>query len=202
MKQKIKVLIDCGHGVETGGKRSPDGRLREWSYTRDIARRITIRLRSEGYDVQQIVVEDRDVPLSERVRRVNAVCREFGKENVILVSIHINAAGSDGKWHGATGWSAYTSRGKTKSDALAECLYTAAKAVLPAVRMRTDKTDGDSDIEQDFYILKNTLCPAVLTENLFQDNESDVTFLLTERGKEAITKLHCEGIRAYIKSIL
>ena len=28
----MKVLIDNGHGIETLGKRSPDGRLREYAY--------------------------------------------------------------------------------------------------------------------------------------------------------------------------
>ena len=33
----MKVLIDNGHGENTPGKRSPDGRLREWVYSREIA---------------------------------------------------------------------------------------------------------------------------------------------------------------------
>ena len=33
----MKILIDNGHGQETAGKRSPDGRLLEWSYNREIA---------------------------------------------------------------------------------------------------------------------------------------------------------------------
>ena len=28
----MKILIDNGHGVETPGKRSPDGRFREYAY--------------------------------------------------------------------------------------------------------------------------------------------------------------------------
>lgn len=194
------VLIDAGHGVETPGKRSPSGSFREWSWNRDIARRLTIFLRSSGYDARQVVVEDRDVPLRERCRRVNDVCAAEGRENVILVSIHVNAAGSDKKWHTATGWSAYTSKGKTKSDALAENLYEAARTHLKGWRIRTDKTDGDSDWEESFYILRYTHCPAVLTENLFMDNETDVRFLESEEGKDAITRLHFDGIVNYIRS--
>ena len=33
----MKILIDNGHGVDTAGKRSPDGSLREYKYTREIA---------------------------------------------------------------------------------------------------------------------------------------------------------------------
>jgi len=35
----MKILIDNGHGSNTPGKCSPDGRLREYSYTREIAGR-------------------------------------------------------------------------------------------------------------------------------------------------------------------
>lgn len=50
------------------------------------------------------------------------------------------------------------------------------------------------------YVLNNTRCPAVLTENLFQDNREDVAFLLSPSGREAIARLHVRGIVEYIKS--
>jgi len=67
----------------------------------------------------------------------------------------------------ATGWSAYTSVGVTAADRLANCLYDAAKKNLKGKKLRTDNTDGDLDIESNFYVLKHTNCPAVLTENFF-----------------------------------
>ena len=73
-------------------------------------------------------------------------------------------------------------------------------ALLDAVnkRLRTDYTDNDPDLEAGFYNLRHTLCPAVLTENLFMDNANDVDFLQSHSGKEAITMLHVEGIREYL----
>ena len=59
----IKVLVDNGHGVETPGKRSPDGRLREYKYAREIAASVVARLKKLGYDAGLIVEEDRDVSL-------------------------------------------------------------------------------------------------------------------------------------------
>ena len=35
----MKILIDNGHGVDTPGKRSPDGKLREYAWNRLIAGR-------------------------------------------------------------------------------------------------------------------------------------------------------------------
>lgn len=195
----MKILLDNGHGQETKGKRSPDGSFREYAWAREIARRIETELRNRGYDVQRIVPEETDVPLQERSRRVNEICGRYGKDNVILVSVHVNAAGS-GEWKTARGWSAYTSRGKTKSDALANCLYFAAAEAMPKnTKFRKDFSDGDADWEEDFWILRKTACPAVLTENLFMDNREDLAVLNSEEGKAAVVQLHVEGIIMYLK---
>lgn len=190
----MKVLIDNGHGANTPGKRSPDGRLREYAYAREIAGRVVFELRKKGIDTEQIVKEEVDVPLSERCRRVN----EYKASEAILVSIHCNAAGGGSTWMQARGWEAWTSMGQTKADKLATCLYEAAEKYLPGMKIRKDITDGDPDKESGFYILKHTKCPAVLTENLFQDNRTDVDFLLSEAGKRAIVDLHVNGIINYL----
>lgn len=190
----MKVLIDNGHGSNTPGKCSPDGRLREYAYTREIAERLVMELRKNGIDAKRIVKEEIDVPLAERCRRVN----EYKASEAILVSIHCNAAGNGSDWMSARGWEAWTSVGKTKADKLATCLYEDAEHCLPGMKMRKDMTDGDPDKESQFYILRHTNCPAVLTENLFQDNREDVEFLLSEEGKRAIVSLHVWGIMKYL----
>ena len=194
----MKILIDNGHGRETPGKRSPDGRLLEYAYTRGIARRIVPALTAQGYDAELLVPEQEDIPLPERCRRVNDWCRRLGKDNVILVSIHINAAGHGDRWMNARGWCAYTTRGNTRADRLATCLYDAAARHLPGMRLRTDYTDGDPDLEKNFYILLHTAAPAVLSESLFMDNEADCDFLLSPEGQQAIVDLHVTGITAYL----
>ena len=88
----IKVLVDNGHGVETPGKRSPDGRLRECKYAREIVASVAAGLKELGYDAGLIVEEDRDVSLQDRCKRVNYWCELKGSKNVILVSVHVNAA--------------------------------------------------------------------------------------------------------------
>lgn len=214
----MKILIDNGHGVNTAGKCSPDRRLREYAWSREIARRLEQALRAEGYDAQRIVTEETDISLTERCRRANAICAQVGTANCIFVSLHSNAAGGDGKWKTAGGWCVYTSPGKTKADNLATSLWNAANVVLKPyadrfrvlqaqgaydsrqVPFRADWSDGDPDYEARFTVLTGTRCPAVLTESLFQDNKSDVDFLLSEEGKQAIVKLHAEGIKNYINA--
>ena len=108
----MKILIDNGHGLMTAGKRSPDGQFREAFYNREIAKRVVADLVDRGYDAELLVPEDDDISLEERVRRVNTACFLLGKANVILVSIHVNAAGNGSKWLNATGWSVYTCKGR------------------------------------------------------------------------------------------
>ena len=193
------ILIDNGHGSNTAGKCSPDGRLKEYAWARDIAKRIERALKLRGYDARRIVPEEYDVPLSTRCRRVNTICRENGSKNCILVSIHINAAKSDGKWHDASGWSGWVApNASANSKKLAQYLYKEAEnhglkgnRAVPSCKYWTGN----------FAIVRDTNCPAVLTENLFQDNKSEVDFLMSETGKQEIVKLHIDGIINYIKGI-
>lgn len=197
----MKILIDNGHGDNTPGKRSPDGKLLEWQYTRRVAKVVAARLERAGYDVELLAPENYDVRLIERVHRANVKAQSRGRKNVIVVSIHCNAAGSKGEWLKATGWEAWTSPGRTDSDTLAECLYQAAKQNLVGQTIREYKPqDKERDKEARFTILQDTLCPAVLTENLFMDNRKDVKYLLSDEGFEAIVRTHVEGIINYINT--
>ena len=195
----MKILIDNGHGHNTPGKRSPDGKFREYAYNREIAKRIVADLIDRGYDAELIVPEDNDISLEERVRRVNKICLASDPSCVILVSVHVNAAGDGSKWTNATGWSAYTCKGQTASDKLAECLYEAATKNFPDRRIRTDYSDTDPDWEENFYILRHSLCPAVLTENFFMDSHSDLEYLQSRAGKQAVVDIHVEGIVEYLE---
>ena len=197
----MKILIDNGHGENTPGQRSPDGLFREYKYVREIAEEIERKLISRGYDAERIVKEAVDVPLSERSRRINEVCGRLGTSNVILVSIHCNAAGNGEEWKTARGWAAYTSKGNTKADKLANFLYEAAENNFPGKSIRKDFQDGDPDWEENFHMLAKTKCPAVLTENFFMDNQKDVSYLLSLEGRTAIVRAHIEGIINYIKSV-
>lgn len=191
----MKVLIDNGHGENTPGKRSPDGRLREWSYTREIANLVVVGLRKLGIDAERIVKEDSDVPLSERCRRANNIYRDTGKK-AILVSIHCNAAGNGISWKNAQGWSAFVSNNASlNSKRLAESLAQVAECIPVPVRKPMPQQPY---WEQNLAICRDTNCPAVLTENFFQDSKEDVEYLLSPEGKDTVARIHIEGILKYL----
>lgn len=193
----MKIFIDNGHGSDTAGKRSPDGRFLEYKFNRIIASGLVSTLHSRGLDAELLVPEENDITLAEQYRRVNGWCREHGKDSCILVSIHATAFGN-GRETSPSGWSVYTSKGQTRADKLADCLFEAAKKHLPSMKMRADWSDGDADQEEGFYILRHTLCPAVITENGFMTNTQGVQFLESSAGQQAIIDMHVEGIINFI----
>lgn len=198
---KTIILIDAGHGKETPGKKSPDGKFQEWKWNREIAAAVVAKLRRLGILAYSIIgpEENEDVPLSERCRRVNTYCQEHGAGNCAFISIHSNAAGNGRDWAKAKGWSAYTSKGQTKGDILADYLYDAAEEEFTDRKIRCDKSDGDRDWEENFYVLKHTACPAVLTENFFYDNKEECEWLLSDDAKRRIVEVHVGAIFNYVK---
>lgn len=194
MNTKV-VILDNGHGIETPGKRSPDGSFLEWKWTRAFVQKLKLELELLGYLVFDIVTEDTDVGLTKRANRANEIITKYGSKNCIFISVHCNAAGNGEKWYNAEGWAAYTTVGNNNSDKLAECLCDACETV--GVKLRTDKSDGDKDWEENFTVIKKTNCPAVLTENMFMDSKKDVDFLTSEEGIEKLINIHLIGIQNY-----
>lgn len=209
------ILVIAGHGSGVKGKYSPKldpsmnigseftdgGRFREWKYNRVIASDVVTKLKALGYDARNIVPEDADVSLAERVRRVNTICNKEGAGNVVLLEVHANAVGYGETWESANGWEAYTTVGKTKSDGLAECLYKRAEQNIKGMKIRKDTTDGDSDYESNFYVIRKVKCPAVLTENFFYTNKKDLEYMTSNVGVHAVVRTHIEGVIDYINSV-
>lgn len=195
----VKIILDNGHGANTPGKRSPiwlDGlQLFEWEFTRDVVKKISTGLLIHNIASTILVPEAIDVSLSVRCQRANKIYSEH--PDSFLISIHGNAGQRPNE---GTGWEAWTSPGQTESDDIASILYASAIINLQGWKIRTDMSDGDMDKESKFTILTDTKCPAVLTENLFYDNEKDCRFMMSEDGRNTIAKLHIEGILKYVKS--
>lgn len=195
------ILIDAGHGSNTPGKRSPllpnGGRLCEWVYTRTLAMRIANRAQEVGVKVVHIVTEERDIPLTERYKRANQYIKKHPAEQCVLFSIHGNAAGNGETWCSARGFEAWTTVGRNNSDRLAELVCNEVAALLPAVRIRTDKTDGDQDKEKNWTVIAGANCPAVLTENLFYDNREDVALMQDKETQEALAMAHVNAVQKY-----
>lgn len=196
--KNIIIAIDNGHGSNTPGKCSPDKKLLEYKWAREIAKMLQEKLISLGFKSELITPEEQDISLKERVSRANTLYKESNK-NMILISIHVNAAKSNGEWQNANGWMVFVSNNASKkSKLLAQCLYKQAELKdLKGNRWIPEEKYW----QQSLAICRDTNCPAVLTENLFMDNKEDVAFLLSKEGKEAIVDLHIKGILDYVNRL-
>ena len=198
----ITLLLDNGHGDPplTGGKCSPDKSILEYYWARDMVQRIDRKARAAGIPVEIIVPEKPDLILKTRTNRVNAICRAIaGSKNCVLISVHINAAGGDGKWHDARGWCGFIApNASANSKRLARILWEHAdRAGLRGNRC----VPAEKYWVKSLAMCRDTNCPAVLTENLFMDNRADAEYLKSEAGKETIADLHIAAIKEYIKTM-
>lgn len=187
-KEEWCIILDNGHGIETPGKRSPDGLLREYKWAREMVDILIKEFSKIGIKTIKLVPEETDISLKERVKRVNNIYKD--NKNCILISVHCNAAGSGASWCNARGWSVFVApNASNNSKRLAKSLYE-----------QVGDLKGNRSVPAEKYwtaslaMCRDTKCPAVLTENLFQDNKEDVKILLSDEGKQKIAKIHVNGV--------
>ena len=199
MSDKL-ILLDPGHGGIINGQyvtapkkmyKHPDGfTIYEGVYNRLIVEGLKDALTSAGVKFDDIVNSNKDIPLKNRVDRANALAAEAGPQNTLYVSIHANAGGGHG-------YECYTSPGETESDKAASNFMDFMAQAFPERRGRKDTSDGDSDKEANFYVLKYTICPAILTESFFMDNYEEAKEMTTPEAIKKVIQAHLRTIYAF-----
>lgn len=180
MANKILVL-DEGHGYNTAGKRTPDG-IREWSINNSVVSKIIDLL--EGYNVDIKVVNDRtgktDTSLAERCNKANSYNAD------LFVSIHHNAF--NGVWGTHTGTSVFI------HDTLASAFSKQVAEVLAPKLASYTGLRNRGVCKDNFYVLRNTNCPAVLCEGGFMDSTIDYPVITSSNGQLAYAKAVTETV--------
>lgn len=164
-----KVCLDPGHGINTPGKRSPDGSFFEWEFNKDIVDRAT-KILSKYNSIKVINSKGNainDTPLSERCRRANTEGCE------LFISIHANAASSAGWNEGASGWEAWVYSNKDATGRLALCVNKAYSTMFPDVRNRGIKVNSG------YYVLNKTSMPSIIIEHGFYTCHKDMEMMKT-----------------------
>lgn len=194
------IVLDAGHGgiingvYQTAGKRSPiweDGSVYyEGVGNREIVKKLTERLEADGIEVYNSNPTNYDIPLGTRAKNINAQIRANKDKKYIGVSVHSNGFSKES----AKGWSVYTyNKASIDSHKLANLSAESMTKEFPDRRLRGKKSAN-------FYILKNTICPFVLTENFFHTNRYECqNILMTEEGQNKIVNLHYNFITEFIK---
>jgi len=191
------VILDYGHGWDTPGKRSPDGLLREGRWTREVGPMLARELRELGLTVCEIITEKDDVSLQERCNRVNDIVKKNPHDNIIFVSLHINAAPGTGWDDKASGACVWVCKNASESSVTLGQYYTEYMKLL---NLQGNRSIPKEQVwRANFKVLKSTNCPAILTENLFMTNHNEVKFLQSDLGKETIVNLHILTICKYFE---
>lgn len=180
------VVLDPGHGVETAGKRSPDGKYLEHEFALDMANRLKAQLERHGVKVILTRSTENDVSLAARVKTANNANPD------LFVSLHSNASGET--WTDPSGYGIYTSAaGETTGR------NKAANAILARAKAAGIELWGNGlfhDIS--LYVLKNTTAPAVLIEHGFHTNINEVELLKTDVYRDLLAKVDAQGILDYL----
>lgn len=208
MKEDFCVYLDAGHGgldedgtyvtapskqfKHSRGTFHGNGWFYEGVWNRVLVNRVADKLKNLDIHYKIVSHEYLDFPLQYRVDTANWYYRNYKKG--IFISTHSNAANGH-----ARGFEVYTTRGKTKSDQLAELLWEEAKELLTGeIRFRSDVSDGDSDRERNFFVIRRTIMPAILVEHLFFDNYDDAKLLMNGLIVDKFAEAQVRAIIRYI----
>ena len=165
----LQVVIDAGHGGSDSGAVSSSG-VREKDLTLMISQYMYEEFQKRGVPVTLIRNTDETISPTERVQRILAAYGD--NPNVVIISNHINAAGSD--IQGAEG--AEVIYALRNDDTLASNILTALGNAGQTMR-KVYQRRYPSDTSKDYYFIhRNTgsQTQPVIVEYGFIDNPEDL----------------------------
>lgn len=189
----VLVVIDAGHGGIVNGEYDTapnkmfdhgDFVFYEGVFNRQIAIKFAKKLKDNGISHAFTTNSNYDISLPVRVSRANNINRLHRGKYVYFVSIHGNAAGT----RKANGVEAFTSPGVTDSDYIADAYLNDLNDL--GWRMRYGRDEYlERDKESRFYVLVNTICPAILLELGFFTNKEQAKNMMKPDVQDKIVNL-------------
>jgi N-acetylmuramoyl-L-alanine amidase len=176
MSKKL-IVVDPGHGGDDNG--AAWGHAEEDDINLIVAFLLEYELRLAGFSVLLTRERDKNVSLRERVDLANRKMAD------LFVSIHCDA------WHNTTasGISAHVFRGGSISSSVADSVLETLMARFPDHANRGVK-------KSNFYVLRETIMPAVLVECEFLSNPETRRFLREPENQRALARAIAAGIMA------
>jgi N-acetylmuramoyl-L-alanine amidase len=161
------IVIDAGHGGKDFGVQI--GEEHEKKIVENIASKIS--LLNEKGDIEIILLreDDKFIELSERVAKINKI------NPSLLISLHVNSS----KNLNENGINAYVS----KNDFYNKSVENAKSLVE---KISNEKLTKGEVKDGNFFVIKNSKCPALLLEIGYLSNETDKNYITSESGQYEI----------------
>ena len=174
---KKTIVIDAGHGGEDTGAQI--GAEQEKKIVENIAKKIS-RLNSKD-EIEIILLRNDDsfVELSERVSKINKI------NPSLVISLHVNSSENLNQ----NGVHAYVS----KQNGFYEKSKESAENLVD--KISSEKLARGEVKDANYYVLKNSKCPALLVEIGYLTNENDRNYLVSENGQNEIANKIFEFIK-------
>lgn len=181
---RYALILDRAHGKNVPGKQSPDGKFKEWEWSRDTIEGIIQAFGTMALPFQifaPTLYKENEPGLSTRVSMYNHFIRT-NFDRVLCLSIHVDYFDPDKtdkrKWWDGTGFSFFTSRENNYADTLANIMGDIFQRDMPDEQMRFNGP-GDVSKDKNFTVIAGTkyvkpLYHGILVENLFMNNKDDI----------------------------
>lgn len=181
------IAVDDGHGIETPGKRSPDG-YKENEFNHFTKEYLKEELINNKFKVVDCSPNRDDNSLSNRVEIANNAKAD------IFISIHFNAMGNS--WQSeAEGIETYYHNKSSNGRKLANLVH---KNLLQETKQNNRGVKSDSVLYKNgLYVLRNTLMPAILIECGFMDNKYDLQLMKYNQFRKECAIEICKGVCEY-----
>ena len=192
-EEKKTVVIDPGHGGIDGGTISVLG-----DEEQDINLSISLKLRNKLKDrgVGVVMIRETDTGLygendsNKKVADMKARCQLINEVNPnLMISIHQNNYSSEGVKGAQVFYYSHSAEG----EKAAVILQNHLRETLDKDNQRKAKKNDN------YYILLNVKCPAVIAECGFLSNYSEAELLKTDDYQEKVAQALCDGICEYLE---
>ncbi|QWI73307.1 N-acetylmuramoyl-L-alanine amidase (plasmid) [Bacillus mycoides] len=177
--EQVEVVIDAGHGAHDPGALGNGLQEKERALT--LSKMLNDELRANGVSTYMTRSTDVFISLSGRAKLAN----ERGAK--VFISDHLNSGGG-------TGYESFTYTSiDDKTRRLQTLLHDAAMEVLSPLGFR-DRGKKQANLA----VLRETNMPAVLTENGFIDNATDMAHIRKDDVLRKLAKAYAKAICTYL----
>ena len=177
LSDKKTIVIDAGHGGKDSGAQI--GAEQEKKIVENIANKINLLNGKDNIEIILLRKDDSFIELSERVSKINKI------NPSLVISLHVNAS----KNMNENGVNAYVS----KQNIFYEKSKESAKNLVD--KISNEKLAKGEVKDANYFVLKNSKCPALLVEIGYLSNENDRTYLISENGQNEIANKIIEFIK-------